>query len=100
MLVVWDSGADMPELFLASVGRSYLIKAILAPAPQLPIISAGEVDLPKTADEIRYDPVAFFVGNSLLNQRILDVQRIKKISNRPHIFIEATRKGWKPSNLS
>ena len=45
MLTAWEAGADFVKLFPADVGGPGLIKAILAPLPQLQIVPVGGVDL-------------------------------------------------------
>ena len=40
-LTAWEAGADMIKLFPASFGGAALVKAILAPLPQLEIVPVG-----------------------------------------------------------
>ena len=67
ILTGWEAGADLIKLFPASVGGPDLVKAILAPLPQVQIIPVGGVDLSTAADFIRKGAVALGVGSDLVN---------------------------------
>ncbi len=45
MLAAWEAGADFVKLFPADAGGPAMVKAILAPLPQLQIVPVGGVDL-------------------------------------------------------
>jgi len=70
-----------------------LIKAILAPLPQLAIVPVGGVDLTTAADFIRSGAAALGVGNSLINQKLLDSGDLGELTRRAAAFIEEVRKG-------
>jgi 2-dehydro-3-deoxyphosphogluconate aldolase/(4S)-4-hydroxy-2-oxoglutarate aldolase len=70
-----------------------LIKAILAPLPQLAIVPVGGVDLTTAADFIRSGASALGVGNSLINQKLLDSGDLGELTRRAAAFIEEVRKG-------
>ena len=93
MLTAWEAGADMIKLFPASVGGPGLIKAILAPLPQLEIVPVGGVDLSTAAEFIEKGAVALGVGSSLVNQRLLDAGDMEELRRRAAAFIEEVRKG-------
>lgn len=93
MLTAWEAGADMIKLFPASVGGPGLIKAILAPLPQLEIVPVGGVDLSTAAEFIEKGAVALGVGSSLINQRLLDAGDMEELTRRAAAFIEEVRKG-------
>jgi 2-dehydro-3-deoxyphosphogluconate aldolase/(4S)-4-hydroxy-2-oxoglutarate aldolase len=93
MLTAWEAGADMIKLFPASVGGPGLIKAILAPLPQLEIVPVGGVDLSTAAEFIEKGAVALGVGSSLINQRLLDAGDMEELTHRATAFIEEVRKG-------
>ena len=71
-LTAWEAGADMVKLFPASFGGPDLVKAILAPLPQLEIVPVGGVDLDTAVEFIRKGAAALGVGSSLVNQKLLD----------------------------
>ena len=93
MLTAWEAGADLLKLFPASVGGPELIKAILAPLPQLSIVPVGGVDLSTAADFIRSGAAALGVGNSLINQKLLDSGDMGELTRRAAAFIEEVKKG-------
>jgi len=93
LLTAWQAGADLLKLFPASVGGPELIKAILAPLPQLAIVPVGGVDLTTAADFIRSGASALGVGNSLINQKLLDSGDLGELTRRAAAFIEEVRKG-------
>jgi 2-dehydro-3-deoxyphosphogluconate aldolase/(4S)-4-hydroxy-2-oxoglutarate aldolase len=93
MLTAWEAGADMIKLFPASVGGPGLIKAILAPLPQLEIVPVGGVDLSTAAEFIEKGAVALGVGSSLINQRLLDAGDMEELTRRAAAFIEEVRRG-------
>jgi 2-dehydro-3-deoxyphosphogluconate aldolase / (4S)-4-hydroxy-2-oxoglutarate aldolase len=93
MLTAWEAGADMIKLFPADVGGPDLIKAILAPLPQLQIVPVGGVDLNTAAAFIRKGAVALGVGGSLINQKLLDSGDMAELSRRATAFIDEVIKG-------
>jgi 2-dehydro-3-deoxyphosphogluconate aldolase/(4S)-4-hydroxy-2-oxoglutarate aldolase len=93
MLSAWQAGADLVKLFPASVGGPSLIKAILAPLPQLRIVPVGGVDLSTAADFVRMGAFALGVGSSLINQRLLDEGNLNELTERARAFLEEVKKG-------
>jgi 2-dehydro-3-deoxyphosphogluconate aldolase/(4S)-4-hydroxy-2-oxoglutarate aldolase len=93
MLSAWEAGADLVKLFPASVGGPSLIKAILAPLPQLRIVPVGGVDLTTAADFVRMGAFALGVGSSLINQKLLDEGNLDELTQRAKVFLEEVRKG-------
>lgn len=93
MLAAWEAGADMVKLFPASVGGPELIKAILAPLPQLEIVPVGGVDLDTAAPFIAAGAAALGVGSSLVNQKLLDGGDMQELTRRAAAFIEQVKKG-------
>ena len=93
ILTAWEAGADLIKLFPASVGGPDLIKAILAPLPQVQIIPVGGVDLDTAADFIRKGAVALGVGSSLINQKLLDAGDNDELTRRAIAYIEQVKKG-------
>jgi 2-dehydro-3-deoxyphosphogluconate aldolase / (4S)-4-hydroxy-2-oxoglutarate aldolase len=93
MLTAWEAGADMIKLFPADVGGPDLIKAILAPLPQLQIVPVGGVDVTTAAAFIRKGAVALGVGGSLINQKLLDSGDMAELSRRATAFIDEVKKG-------
>jgi len=57
VLTGWQAGADFIKLFPASFGGPSLVKAILAPLPQVRIIPVGGVNLDTAADFIQKGPL-------------------------------------------
>jgi 2-dehydro-3-deoxyphosphogluconate aldolase/(4S)-4-hydroxy-2-oxoglutarate aldolase len=93
MLTAWEAGADMVKLFPASVGGPALVKAILAPLPQLNIVPVGGVNLNTAADFIRNGAAALGVGSSLVNQSLLDAGDMAELTRRAEAFREKVKEG-------
>jgi 2-dehydro-3-deoxyphosphogluconate aldolase/(4S)-4-hydroxy-2-oxoglutarate aldolase len=93
LLTAWQAGADLLKLFPASFGGADLIKAILAPLPQLEIVPVGGVNLKTAAEFIRKGAVALGVGSSLINQALLDRGDLAELTRRAAGFIEEVEKG-------
>lgn len=93
MLTAWEAGADMVKLFPASIGGPDLVKAILAPLPQLQIVPVGGVDLDNAADFIRKGAAALGVGSSLINQKLLDAGDMEELTRRAAAFVQEVQKG-------
>ncbi len=93
VLTGWEAGADFIKLFPASFGGPDLVKAILAPLPQVQIIPVGGVNLDTAADFIRKGAVALGVGSSLVNQKLLDAGDLDELTRRAAAFIEQVKKG-------
>lgn len=93
MLAAWQAGADMVKLFPASVGGPALVKAILAPLPQLEIVPVGGVDLDTAAQFIASGSAALGVGSSLVNQKLLDSGDMDELTRRAAAFIEEVKEG-------
>jgi 2-dehydro-3-deoxyphosphogluconate aldolase/(4S)-4-hydroxy-2-oxoglutarate aldolase len=92
-LTAWEAGADMIKLFPASTGGPEMIKAILAPLPQLQIVPVGGVDLSTAAEFIAKGAAALGVGSSLVNQKLLDTGDLDELTRRAAAFIDEVRKG-------
>jgi 2-dehydro-3-deoxyphosphogluconate aldolase / (4S)-4-hydroxy-2-oxoglutarate aldolase len=95
MLAAWEAGADLIKLFPAEVGGSALLKALLAPLPQLQIVPVGGVDLGTAAAFIRNGAVALGVGGALINQTLLDAGDMDELTRRATAFVGEVRKGRK-----
>ena len=92
-LTAWEAGADMIKLFPASTGGPEMIKAILAPLPQLQIVPVGGVDLSTAAEFIAKGAAALGVGSSLVSQKLLDAGDLDELTRRAAAFIDEVRKG-------
>ena len=90
-LTAWEAGADMIKLFPASVGGSQLVKAILAPLPQLQIVPVGGVNLTTAADFIRAGSAALGVGSSLVNQALLNSGDMIELTRRAAAFVAVVK---------
>jgi 2-dehydro-3-deoxyphosphogluconate aldolase/(4S)-4-hydroxy-2-oxoglutarate aldolase len=93
ILTGWEAGADLIKLFPASVGGPDLVKAILAPLPQVQIVPVGGVDLNTAAEFIRKGAVALGVGSDLVNQKLLDTGDMDELTRRAAAYIEQVKKG-------
>lgn len=93
MLTAWEAGADMIKLFPASLGGPSLIKAILAPLPQLEIVPVGGVNLETAAEFIKNGAAALGVGSALISQALLDTNDMKELTRRAKAFIQEVKKG-------
>ena len=94
LLTAWEAGADMLKLFPASLGGPDLVKAILTPLPQLEIVPVGGVNLNTAAEFIKKGAAALGVGNSLINQQLLDARDWDELTLRAAAFIKEVKKGW------
>lgn len=93
VLTGWEAGADFIKLFPAGVGGPGLVKAILAPLPQVRIIPVGGVDLDTAANFIRNGAAALGVGSSLVNQKLLDEGNLDELTRRAAAYIQEVKKG-------
>jgi 2-dehydro-3-deoxyphosphogluconate aldolase/(4S)-4-hydroxy-2-oxoglutarate aldolase len=93
ILAGWEAGAGLIKLFPASVGGPDLVKAILAPLPQVRIIPVGGVDRTTAAAFIRSGAVALGVGSDLVNQKLLDAGDMDELTRRAAAYVEEVRKG-------
>jgi 2-dehydro-3-deoxyphosphogluconate aldolase/(4S)-4-hydroxy-2-oxoglutarate aldolase len=89
----WEAGADLIKLFPASVGGPDLVKAILAPLPQVQIVPVGGVDLDTAADFIRKGAAALGVGSSLVSQKLLDAGDLDELTRRAAAYVEQVKVG-------
>ena len=87
----WNS-ADFVKLFPAEVGGPDLVKAILAPLPQLKIVPVGGVDLNTAAAFIRSGAAALGVGGSLINAKLLESGDWPEITRRSAAFMAEVQK--------
>ena len=85
--------SDVSAVFPASFGGPALVKAWLAPLPQLEIVPVGGVDLDTAAPFIRAGSAALGVGNSLINQKLLDTGDMAELTRRARAFIEQVSLG-------
>ncbi len=92
-LTAWEAGADMVKLFPASVGGPRLVKAILAPLPQLEIVPVGGVGLETAADFIRNGATALGVGSALVNRAVLEAGDMDELTRRAEALIAEVQKG-------
>jgi 2-dehydro-3-deoxyphosphogluconate aldolase/(4S)-4-hydroxy-2-oxoglutarate aldolase len=92
-LTAWEAGADMVKLFPASVGGPRLVKAILAPLPQLEIVPVGGVGMETAADFIRSGAAALGVGSALVNRAVLESGDMDELTRRATALIDEVRKG-------
>jgi 2-dehydro-3-deoxyphosphogluconate aldolase/(4S)-4-hydroxy-2-oxoglutarate aldolase len=92
-LTAWEAGADMVKLFPASVGGPRLVKAILAPLPQLEIVPVGGVGMETAADFIRSGAAALGVGSALVNRAVLEAGDMDELTRRATALIDEVRKG-------
>jgi 2-dehydro-3-deoxyphosphogluconate aldolase/(4S)-4-hydroxy-2-oxoglutarate aldolase len=93
VLTGWEAGADLIKLFPASVGGPSLVKAILAPLPQVRIVPVGGVNLDTAADFIRKGATALGVGSSLVSQALLDEGNLEELTRRAAAYIAEVRAG-------
>jgi 2-dehydro-3-deoxyphosphogluconate aldolase/(4S)-4-hydroxy-2-oxoglutarate aldolase len=93
MLTAWEAGADMIKLFPASVGGPDLVKAILAPLPQLEIVPVGGVRLDNAAEFIAKGAAALGVGSSLVNQKLLASGDMDELAKRAASFVREVKRG-------
>lgn len=93
VLTGWEAGADLIKLFPAGVGGPGLVKAILAPLPQVRIIPVGGVNLNTAAEFIRKGAVALGVGSDLVNKKLLDEGNLDELTRRAAAYIEEVKKG-------
>lgn len=88
-LTAWEAGADMIKLFPAGLGGPNLVKAFLAPLPQLEIVPVGGIDLGNAAAFIKAGATALGVGSSLVDQAVLDSNDMAELTRRAAAFVKA-----------
>jgi 2-dehydro-3-deoxyphosphogluconate aldolase/(4S)-4-hydroxy-2-oxoglutarate aldolase len=93
LLTAWEAGADLVKLFPAEIGGPDLVKAILAPLPQLQIVPVGGVNLGTAAEFIRKGAAALGVGSSLVDQKLLDSGDMVELTRRAAAFVEEVKQG-------
>lgn len=93
IISAWQAGADMVKVFPASVGGPAFIKALKAPLPQIDLVPVGGVEIDNTAEFIRAGSAAVGVGNALVDQKLLDAQDFKTLTERAKRFVEEVTKG-------
>lgn len=92
-LAAWEAGADMIKLFPTSLGGPSLVKAILAPLPQLEIVAVGGVELDNAADFIRAGAKAIGVGSNLVNDALIAARDTEELKRRATRFVDAVKAG-------
>jgi len=95
MIIAWESGASFIKLFPASILSQKMIKAVLAPFPQLEIIPVGGVNLDNALAYIMNGAIALGVGSSLVNNQLLDAGDYKEITYRAEKLISLVQEGRK-----
>lgn len=93
VLTAWQAGADCVKIFPASFGGPPLIKAILAPLPQVKVMPVGGVNLETTEAFIRAGAAAVGVGSALISQKLLDAGDFNELMNRARGLREAVDRG-------
>lgn len=93
MISAWEAGADMVKLFPADLGGPKLVKAILAPLPQLEIVPVGGVNTETATEFIRMGAAALGVGSSLISQKLLEENNMKELTKRATVLMECVKKG-------
>jgi len=93
IVTAWQAGADMIKLFPASVGGPGLVKALLAPLPQVEIVPVGGVNMNTAAEFIKSGAAASGAGSDLVNQKLLASGDFDELTRRAKAFIEAVKEG-------
>lgn len=93
VLTAWQAGADCVKVFPASFGGPSLIKAILAPLPQVKVMPVGGVNLETTESFIRAGASAVGVGSALISQKLLDSGDFSELTNRARALRKAVEAG-------
>lgn len=93
ILTAWEAGADMVKVFPASVGGPAYLKALKAPLPQVELVPVGGVDLDTASAFIRAGAAVLGVGNSLVDQKVLETKDFKTITERARLFRKEVAKG-------
>lgn len=89
----WEGGAEMVKVFPASLGGPDLIKALKAPLPHIQMAAVGGVEIDNAAAFIRAGASALGVGSSLVNDHLLDDNRLTEIRQRAERFIAEVQRG-------
>jgi 2-dehydro-3-deoxyphosphogluconate aldolase / (4S)-4-hydroxy-2-oxoglutarate aldolase len=92
MLTAWENGADYIKLFPANLSGPDFIKSILAPLPHLKIIAVGGVDITNISTFIKNGAVAVGIGSSLINQKILNENKMDELIKRAENFVNEVKK--------
>jgi len=86
-LAGWEAGGSMIKLFSAGVGGPALVKALLAPLPQLEIVPVGGVDLDNARAYMAAGATAVGIGNSLVSEALLDAGDLPELTRRAAALI-------------
>jgi 2-dehydro-3-deoxyphosphogluconate aldolase / (4S)-4-hydroxy-2-oxoglutarate aldolase len=93
IITAWQAGAAMVKIFPASVGGPGFIKALKAPLPQIEMVPTGGVEIENAAEFMRSGAAALGVGNSLIDQKILDAHDFATLTERARRFIAEVARG-------
>jgi 2-dehydro-3-deoxyphosphogluconate aldolase/(4S)-4-hydroxy-2-oxoglutarate aldolase len=89
ILAAWELGADLVKLFPAgSVGPQYL-KDVLAPLPQVKVVSTGGISLENVGAFIRAGAAAVAVGGNLVSRSAVAAGQFDKITETARLFRSA-----------
>jgi 2-dehydro-3-deoxyphosphogluconate aldolase / (4S)-4-hydroxy-2-oxoglutarate aldolase len=88
IISAWEAGADMVKLFPASVGGPDMVRALLAPLPQVKLVPVGGIDIDNVASYIRAGAVAVGAGSSLVNDRLLKEKNFDEVTIRAQKFLQ------------
>lgn len=95
-LAAWEAGASMIKLFPAAVGGPALVKALLAPLPQLEIVPVGGVDLDNARAYMDAGATAVGIGSSLVSEALLDAGDLPELTRRAAALIASVTPAKRP----
>lgn len=84
----YAAGADFVKIFPAGIGGPKLIKAILAPMPQLSLVPTGGVNLQTIVDFLEAGAAACGVGSALVKKDALQRGDMDEIKNTAAAFMD------------
>ncbi len=87
----YQAGADFVKVFPASIGGPKLIKAMLAPMPQLSLVPTGGVNLDTIVDFLDAGAAACGVGSALVKKSALKTGDMDVIESTAAAFMEKVR---------
>ncbi|MFW6457092.1 MAG: bifunctional 4-hydroxy-2-oxoglutarate aldolase/2-dehydro-3-deoxy-phosphogluconate aldolase [Planctomycetota bacterium] len=87
----YQAGADFVKVFPAGIGGPKLIKAMLAPMPQLSLVPTGGVNLDTIVDFLDAGAAACGVGSALVKKSALQSGDMDVIKRTAAAFMEKVR---------
>jgi 2-dehydro-3-deoxyphosphogluconate aldolase/(4S)-4-hydroxy-2-oxoglutarate aldolase len=91
----WSAGADLVNIFPASLGGPELIRALSAPFPKIPFVPTGGVEVGNVGEFLDAGAVAVAVGGNLFDKKLVAAKDYAGLRKRAAEFVEAVKRARK-----